>query len=66
MVAKFPAHYLSIRAELEKSHESRIPAFKVFEQLLFGALGSPRFLSVELGVGMSENHVVKLASFNGI
>jgi hypothetical protein len=66
MVAKFPAHDLPFRAELEESHESRIPSFKVFEKLLLGSLRSPRFLGVELGIGMSENHIVKLASFDGV
>jgi hypothetical protein len=66
MVAKFPAHDLPFRAELEESHESGIPSFKIFEKLLLGSLRSPRFLGVELGIGMSENHIVKLASFDGV
>jgi hypothetical protein len=66
VVAKFPAHDLAFRAELEESHESRIPSFKILEKLLFGSLSSPRFLGVELGIRMSENHIVKLASFDGV
>lgn len=66
MIAKFPTHDFSFGTELEKSHKSRIPSFKIFEKLLLGSFGSPRFLGVELGIGMSEDHVIKFAPLDGI